>query len=109
MREEVPKGAYVCEYPSALTYPCKERVAHEAEYTQNGEGCYILDCQTKEVWICLDGTRAFSYVGRYLNHAPRSVATLTILTGYYSRPLTLIGRLGGGATSSSYTTRTRGL
>ena len=58
-------------------YPRKERAANEAEYTQNGEGCYIPGCQTAEGWICLDGTRAFSYVGRFSNHAPRSVATLT--------------------------------
>ena len=61
-------------------YPRKERAANEAEYTQNGEGCYIPGCQTAEGWICLDGTRAFSYVGRFSNHAPRSVDSLQTST-----------------------------
>jgi SET domain-containing protein len=75
VKEKVPKGAYVCEYEGEV-YPRKERAAREREYAVNGEGCYILDCQTREGWICIDATRSYSAIGRLLNHAPSFLATL---------------------------------
>ena len=94
-REGVPKGAYVCEYPATLTYPRKERAGYEEEYTRNGEGCYILDCLMRDGWVCLDGTRSYSGVGRYLNHVPRSVATLTPY-----KPLLINGKWRVGFTAT---------
>ena len=75
VKEKVPKGAYVREYEGEV-YPRKERAAREREYAANGEGCYILDCQTREGWICVDATRSYSAIGRLLNHAPRFLPTL---------------------------------
>ena len=95
VREGVPKGAYVCEYPATLTYPRKERAGYEEEYTRNGEGCYILDCLMRDGWVCLDGTRSYSGVGRYLNHVPRSVATLTPY-----KPLLINGKWRVGFTAT---------
>ena len=77
VKERVPMGAYVCEYEATTTYRRKERADHEAEYAKNDEGCYILDVLTKDGWMCLDATRSYNSVGRLLNHAPRTTATLT--------------------------------
>ena len=77
VQESVPTGAFVCEYEAAVTYPRKDRPAHEEEYAKNGEGCYVLDVLTRDGWMCLDATRSFSSVGRLLNHAARPAATLT--------------------------------
>ena len=75
--ERVPAGAYVCEYETDAIYPRKDRDLQEAEYTRNDEGCYLLDVLTRDGWVCLDATRCFSSMGRLLNHAPKTVATLT--------------------------------
>ena len=72
-QERIPTGAFVCEYEVAVTCPKKDRPVHEEE---NGEGCYVLDMLTRDSWMCLDATRSFSSVGRLLDHAARSVATL---------------------------------
>ena len=74
--EHIKEGSYVLEY-KAEVYPRKERAAREREYSANGEGCYILDTLTRDGWVCLDATRRLSSAGRLLNHAPKSVATLT--------------------------------
>lgn len=42
-RENIPSGAYLCEYKTARVYPSSWRRAAEAEYERNGEGSYILD------------------------------------------------------------------
>ena len=76
VKEKVSAGAYVCEYEGEI-YPRKERPAREAEYAVNGEGCYILDAQTQDGWICVDATRCYSSIGRLLNHASKALATLT--------------------------------
>ena len=34
--EKVPMAAFVCEY-EGVTYPRRDRAAHEAEYAKNGE------------------------------------------------------------------------
>ena len=75
VREEVPKDSYVIEY-EAEVYPRRERAAREREYVWNGEGCFIVDVQTSDGWMCLDGTRRLNSLGRLLNHAPRALATL---------------------------------
>ena len=50
------KGLYVLEFEGEV-YPRKSRRAREREYASNEEGCYILDAQTREGWICIDSTR----------------------------------------------------
>lgn len=77
VQDWVPKGSFVCEYESSTTYQRKHRKKHEEEYAKNGEGCFILDILTRDGWMCLDATRLYSSVGRLLNHAPKSTATLT--------------------------------
>lgn len=94
LQEAVPEGSYVLEY-KAEVYPRKERAAHESEYIANDEGCYILDIQTKEGWMCLDATRYLSSPGRLLNHAPSAQATLKPF-----RPLLLKGKWRVGFTST---------
>jgi hypothetical protein len=74
--EEVAKCSYVLEYEGEV-YARKDRRTHEREYASNNEGCYILDAQTPEGWVCIDSTRHLFSPGRLLNHAPSTKATLT--------------------------------
>lgn len=92
--ENVPRGAYVIEYRGDV-YPRKERASHEREYEANGEGCYILDIQTRDGWLCIDATRSLSSPGRLLNHATKAMATLTPY-----KPLFLNGKWRVGFTAS---------
>ena len=86
VREEVTAGSYVLEY-EAEVYPRKERRSHKREYIGNNEGCFIIDVQTADGWVCLDATRCLVSPGRLLNHAPRDRATLAPF-----KPLFLKGR-----------------
>lgn len=86
VEERVLAGQYVLEY-SGDTYPRKERKVYEEEYSENGEGCFILEVQTRDGWICIDPTRQPYAVCRLLNHAPPSQATLVPF-----RPLKLEGK-----------------
>ena len=74
--EPVREGSYVLEY-GAVVYPRRERAVREREYVANGEGCYIIDAQTSQGWMCFDATRRFLSPGRLMNHEPRGKATLT--------------------------------
>ena len=49
----------------------------EQEYAVNGEGCYILDAQTEDGWICVDAICCYSSIGRLLHHASKTLPTLT--------------------------------
>ena len=84
--EDVKAGRYMLEY-KAEVYPPKQRAEREQEYMANEEGCYILDILTCDGWMCLDATRKYGTVGRLLNHAPKSLATLTT-----SKPMVIRGR-----------------
>ena len=76
LQEAVTKGAFVVEY-EADVYPRREWPAREEEYIANGEGCYVMDVQTSQGWMCFDATRRFLSPGRLMNHARRCEATLT--------------------------------
>lgn len=93
--DSVPKGAYVLEYEYSAVYGQRERARHEEEYEKNGEGCYILDVLTKDGWVCLDATRSFLSFGRLLNHASKSLATLSPHT-----PLLVEGKWRVGFTAT---------
>lgn len=73
--EEVKKGSYVLEY-EADVYPRRQRAEREREYVANGEGCFIIDVQTSNGWMCFDATRHFLSPGRLMNHAQRGIATV---------------------------------
>ena len=60
----------------------------------NEEGCYILDAQTQEGWICIDLTRRLFSPGRLMNHAPYNKATLTAF-----KPLLIRGEWRVGFTA----------
>ena len=74
----IKAGSFVCEYKvprNRPPYPCKLRPAIEEEYKQSGEGCFILEAQDKDgKWWCFDATCRLNQFGRYLNHAPGSMA-----------------------------------
>lgn len=91
--EDLSKGTYVMEYEGIL-YPRKKRARYEKEYAANDEGCYILDILTKEGWFCIDSTRSLS-LGRLLNHAPKTIATLTPF-----KPLLINGKWRVGFTAA---------
>ena len=80
-RELIRARSFICEYKvakSCLPYPRRQRPAIEREYQQSGEGCYILEAQDKEGrWWCFDATRRLNQFGRYINHAPGSMANAT--------------------------------
>ena len=86
VEEPVTKGEYVVEYAGDV-YHQKQRKARELEYTENEEGCFILEVQTKEGWICIDPTRRPLCPGRLMNHSPSSHATLVPF-----RPLKINGK-----------------
>ena len=86
VEEPVAKGEYVVEYAGDV-YHQKQRKARELEYTENEEGCFILEVQTKEGWICIDPTRRPLCPGRLMNHSPSSHATLVPF-----RPLKINGK-----------------
>ena len=64
----------------------------EEEYEWSGEGCFILEAQDKSgKWWCFDATHRLNQYGRYLNHAPGSVANVTPVP-----PIVVQGRLRVG-------------
>lgn len=69
--EKIEAGEYVLEYKYLESYSKKERASKEAEYSVNGEGCYILEAQLpkNQGWICLDATRNLNCWARYINHS----------------------------------------
>ena len=76
---EIHKGSWLCEY-KGIVYPLKDKHIHEAEYIKNSEGCYVVTSQHPvggTTRLCWDATRRYHQLGRYLNHALRSNATLT--------------------------------
>lgn len=83
------------EYKSYKVYPQDERDSHETEYKFNDEGCMILEVQTSQGWFCLDATRRHNTLGRLLNHAPPSQATLKPF-----KPLKVNGKLRVGFLST---------
>ena len=72
----IVKGKYICEYKTTQVYKREEKARHEEEYACNQEACMILEVQTAEGWMCLDATRRFGTLGRLMNHAPRTSATV---------------------------------
>ena len=57
-------------------YKREERAIYEGEYANNQEACMILEAQTQEGWVCLDATRHLGTLGRLMNHAPKTSATV---------------------------------
>jgi len=91
----IPKGSFVMEYKTTQVYPQQERGIHEEEYAFNGEGCMILEVETPQGWFCLDATRRHNTLGRLLNHAPPTQATLKPF-----KPLKVNGKLRVGFLST---------
>ena len=94
LEEPVANREYVLEYKGDV-YPRKEKRDHEQEYATNDEGCFILEVQTKEGWVCIDPTRRPSSAGRLINHAPSTEATLIPF-----RPLKVFGKWRVGFTAA---------
>ena len=78
-RELIKAHSFISEYKVAKTrppYPRRQRPAIEKEYEQS-EGCYILEAHDNEGrWWCFDATRRLNQYGRYINHAPGSMANV---------------------------------
>ena len=76
-------GSYICEYKvpkNMVPYLRKLRPAMKEEYERSGEGCFILEARDKSgKWWCFDATRCLNQYGWYLNHAPASMANVTLV------------------------------
>ena len=80
-RELIRAHSFICEYKVAKSrppYPRRQWLAIEREYQQSGEGCYILEARDNEGrWWCFAATHRLNQYGRYINHAPGSMANAT--------------------------------
>lgn len=69
VKEPILKGEFITEYKYQLSYSRDKLWERAEEYSVNGEGCYVLECQLPgNKWICLDATRRLNSWGRYINH-----------------------------------------
>ena len=60
--QDIQRHEFVCEYKYNLSYPRHDKTKWEAEYSTNGEGCYIIKAQLPSgKWYCLFCTISFAY------------------------------------------------